>query len=116
MRAVLAIACLILTGCQQTLPPEFEDCRDQTVAAVVAAGIPESSIRRIESAPVRQFFRSRYGGADDRIVGYSNWVRFYDCEGAVVFEFNRFCRVRYAYARGNCGQPRQPELRTAPTP
>ena len=98
----LAMALLALGGCQTTLPPEFEDCRSETDAALAAVGIDPARVQRFTSTPQRVFLHPLSGNSDDRIIGYSNWLRLDGCEGAIVLRFSRFCRLRQVYERGDC--------------
>ena len=106
-RTVLMLGLMVplLSGCQATLPPEFEDCREESYAVLAASGIDPARVRSFTSTPNRVFFRRGRGrgDGDDRIVGYSNWLRLDDCEGPIVLRFTRFCQLRQVYVRGNCG-------------
>lgn len=100
---VLGAMVLLLSGCQTTLPPEFEDCRAESFAVLEASGVDPARVRSFTSTPIRVFTHRGRGDGDDRIVGYSNWIRLQGCDGAIVMRFTRFCQFRQAYVRGDCG-------------
>jgi hypothetical protein len=112
MRAVaLTIVGLVLAGCgglagerRVELPAEFRECRPETYALLEERGIARNQITSFFSQPERVIMR-RPDDDNDRIVGYSNWVRVDGCDGSLVFRFNRACQFRYAYATGDCALP-----------
>lgn len=101
-----ALVCVSLLGllpaCQATVPPEFEECRPESYAALERLGIEASRVRGFTSTPQRVFLRRGPGDGDDRIVGYSNWLRLEGCERETVLRFDRFCRLRQVYDRSDC--------------
>ncbi len=42
------------------------------------------------------------GRSGIRVVGYEAWTSLTTCRGSVVTKFDRTCRVRETYARGDC--------------
>ncbi len=60
-------------------------------------GIPPETVARTSFVDVTDGGR---GGI--RVVGYEAWTNLTSCRGSVVTKFDRACRVRETYARGDC--------------
>ena len=61
------------------------------------AGIASSDIASVT------YVRERASGDDDRIIGYTAWVRLKSCQsGYVVVDMSRHCHVSQIYTDGTC--------------
>jgi hypothetical protein len=109
MALIAALAALSACGTglsgqlETELPAEFRECRPETYAFLQDRGVPRSSVESIFNVPERRrMVRADNDDTEDRIVGYSNWVRLDSCDGSVVLIFNRACQLRRSYGRGDC--------------
>lgn len=59
----------------------------------------------VESSDIRgiSYVPERGGGRDGgRVVGILAWVSLQSCQGSLVIDMSRHCRVRQVYGRGAC--------------
>ncbi len=59
----------------------------------------------VESSDIRGIsYVPEYGGGRDggRVVGILAWVSLQSCQGSLVIDMSRRCRVRQVYGRGAC--------------
>ena len=62
--------------------------------------IDQADVKSIEYA-----WRRRLGRRGSRIIGVDAWIRLETCDGSVVINMDRFCRVRQIYSRDGCQLP-----------
>ena len=74
-----------------------DPCEPAARAELGRLGVPPDTVAGISFVDVTEGGR---GGS--RVVGYEAWTSLTTCRGSVVTKFNRACRVRETYARGDC--------------
>lgn len=60
---------------------------------------------KVDPADVKSVFydaQRNTSEKSDRVVGILAWVRLETCEGHLVIELDRHCRIRQVYGRGEC--------------
>ena len=77
---------------------EKDPCLAEARSQIPALGISSDRLKSVNSVAVTG------GGAGDvlRVVGVEAWLTLDDCNGSVVIVMDKFCRLKDAYARGNC--------------
>lgn len=108
-KTALAAGLSVLAGCGGDLavapPAEQRECRPESYAALEDRGIARSRVESLFSITERELVRRQPDEDEERIVGYSNWIGLAGCTGSVVLKFDESCRLRQAYATGNCQMP-----------
>ena len=78
-------------------PAHAEPC-EKTVAAELER--LQVAPERIEGIVYQRRIRTSRNGA--HVVGYEAWVDLAGCQGSLVIDMSRRCRVKQAYTRGDC--------------
>ena len=80
---------------------EKDPCLAEARSQIPALGISSDRLKSVNTVAV-------IGGGRDIgpfIVGVEAWLTLDDCRGSVVIVMDNFCRLKDAYARGNCALP-----------
>ncbi len=84
-----------------TAAPAQERCQAVVDDNLAKLAIGASDVRRLQFSPT---FEEDNDG-NRRSTGTDVWVRLQSCEGALVIDLGRTCRVRQIYTRGACRLP-----------
>ncbi len=112
MRHLIVLVATVLAGCAAQ-PEKIQSASLPTAAqgqercqAVVdenlrTLAIGADDVLRLQFSPTYQ----EDNDGNRRSNGTDVWVRLQSCEGALVIDLGRSCRVRQVYTRGSCSLP-----------
>ena len=80
---------------------EQEPCQKTVDERLIQLAIPANDVLRMQFSPTYQ----EDADGNRRRDGTGAWIRLHSCEGALVIDLARACRVRQVYTRGDCRLP-----------
>lgn len=103
VRQVLGtVAALGIAVSAQTAGAQQQQACQATVdQRLVQLAIDAGDVSRMQFSPTFQ----EDSEGNRRSTGTDVWIRLQSCEGAVVIDLGRTCRVRQVYTRGACRLP-----------
>ncbi len=100
-RGAFGAAALILAAGSASADPYFEGyeapCRLTVTRVLADLGVPPQDIRFLEMQPITQNRATR-----PLVVGVQGWVGLHSCQGSLVIDMSRTCRVRDVYGKDGC--------------
>ncbi len=100
-RGAFCAAALILAAADASADPYFEGyegaCRLTVTRVLADLGVPPQDIRFFELQPLTQNRRTR-----PLVVGMQGWIGLHSCQGSLVIDMSRTCRVRRVYGKDGC--------------
>ena len=100
-RGALCAAALILAAAGASADPYFDGnqgaCRLTVTRVLADLGVPPQDIRYLELQPITQNRRTR-----PLVVGVRGWIGLHSCQGSLIIDMSRTCRVRNVYGKDGC--------------
>ena len=100
-RGAIGAAALILAAGGASADPYFEgyggQCRLTVTRVMADLGVPPQDIRFFELQPITQNRQTR-----PLVVGMRGWIGLHSCQGSLVVDMSRTCRVRNVYGKDGC--------------
>ncbi len=94
--AVIAASALAATPANAT---RLDEARSKVTMVLSDLGVDQSRVSSVYLAP------QLTGGRSTGAQSYTGWVRFNDCQGALVIDMTSTTHIRSNYTTGSCTVP-----------